>query len=156
MESLSILIASALKHVVLHPVKLVLIWDARPNIKKLKNSLMDYEVEDLEKANLILKNIEINGWNAVVLPKHNLKMISKSTGNQDIRGGCGGCYNFKQSDFVWEITNPSGITFGNLVEGVYRMKGSKYDLWYELFSEIKIINEDDDSYTIEAIFGYGS
>jgi hypothetical protein len=64
--------------------------------------------------------------------------------------------NFKQSDFVWEINNPNGITFGNLVEGVYLMKCSKYDLWYELFGGIKIINEDDDSYTFEVSFDYCS
>jgi hypothetical protein len=102
------------------------------------------------------KNIEKNGWNAVVLPKQNLKIICKTTGNPDVRGG--GCfeYNFKQSDFVWEVNNPNGITLSNLVEGVYRMKGSKYDLWYELFCNIELINEDDNSYTIQVNFDYGS
>lgn len=154
MEYLSILVDVLLKNVVLHPVKLVLIWNEIRDINKLIS--VKYEIKECDEFNLILKNIEENGWNAVVLPKQYLKVISKSTGNTDIRGGGCGEYKFKQSDFVWEVNNPNGITLSNLVEGVYRMKGSKYDLWYELFCNIELINEDENSYTIQANFGYGS
>jgi hypothetical protein len=78
MTYISTLIGSALKSVVLHPVKLELIWD-NPDIKNLKDSVMDYyksdenddEYDEIDELNLILKNIENNGWNAILLPNIN-------------------------------------------------------------------------------------
>ncbi len=83
-------------------------------------------------------------------------MYSELTGNDDPRGGGCGNYKFRKEDFVWTIKNVNGITFGNLVECVYRLKGSKYDLWYEMYCGIILEKETDDGYLIEVRFDHGS
>src|SRR5205085_6735453 len=57
--------------------------------------------------------------------------------------GCGNLH-LPIDEFQWEISYAGGITLRNLVEGVYRMKGSKYDYWYELFGGL-IVEENDDT-----------
>jgi hypothetical protein len=151
-RALSVLVGAALHDVVLHPVKLELVWTPQPDMDNLSEALGNSGEEDES----VLTLIEELGWDAVVLPKRRLTVFSKKTGNMDRRGGGCGNYAFTTDDFVWEVTNEGGITFRELVEGAYRMKGSKYDMWYEMYSEIKLIREDDQGYTMEVRFGYGS
>jgi hypothetical protein len=44
----------------------------------------------------------------------------------------------------------------NLTEVLYRLKGSKYDWWYELYSGFTVTNCNDKEVTIDVEFGYGS
>lgn len=37
---------------------------------------------------------------------------------------------------IYNIINPTGITWGDVMTGVMWTKGSKWDLWYELFSNV--------------------
>lgn len=85
-----------------------------------------------------------------------LTITSNHTGNDDSRGG--GCGHLKLSpeDFTWTETNPTGITLRNLTEAVYRLKGSKYDFWYELYSGISVVDTVGDHIYLKADFGYGS
>lgn len=63
---------------------------------------------------------------------------------------------FPLSMFSWKTENPKGITLRDLTEAIYRMKGSKYDWWYELFGDITLLEETEDGYKIIASFDYGS
>ncbi|CAN5798067.1 hypothetical protein BH23THE1_BH23THE1_34700 [soil metagenome] len=86
-----------------------------------------------------------------------LEVFSKQTGNTEVRGGGCGCrYTIPVEDFRYTITNKTGITLKNLVEGVYRMKGSKYDNWYESFSDIVVTQKSSSHVEVEAKFEYGS
>lgn len=86
----------------------------------------------------------------------NLTVTSDQTGNNDSRGGGCGFLNLPVEDFAWTVTNPTGITLRNLTEAVYRLKGSKYDFWYELYSDISHVNTVGDHIHMKAEFGYGS
>ena len=97
------------------------------------------------------------GWNQNVLPKFTkLTVKSNHTGNNDIRGGGPGELKLKVEDFVYTQDTPGGITFKSLTDGLYRMKGSKYDWAYEQYSGFKVLSTDDAHLVILADFGYGS
>ncbi len=154
---LSILVGEAIKSVNLHPVKLELMF--RKNSPYLMNMYIDHYIDESGNETLymsFLRQIENEGWDTIVLPKTTLTIFSPTLGNKDDKGGgCGG-YDFKESDFVWNITNESGITFRNIVEGVYRLKGSKYDYWYEMYTGIQLVEETDNGYKIQTNFDYYS
>jgi hypothetical protein len=85
-----------------------------------------------------------------------LTLASNGIGNDDNRGGGCGFLGLPIDDFKYTIKNKSGITLRNLTEGVYRMKGSKYDWWYELYGYIDIECLNGKHYSVKANFGYGS
>ena len=66
-----------------------------------------------------------------------LTIQSNSTGNTDPRGGGCGDFDIPLEDFQWQCQNPAGISLKDLTEAVYRMKGSKYDYWYELLGNVQ-------------------
>lgn len=94
-------------------------------------------------------------WDTVLFKQPNLVVTTNDVGNTDTRGGGCGDLNLPVSDFRWEITRPEGLTLRDVVEGLYRMKGSKYDWWYELMGAPEI-RETDDTVFIEVDFDYGS
>ena len=77
-------------------------------------------------------------------------------GNTDNRGGGCGNLHIPLSEFKWDCTNPSGINIKDIAEGVYRMKGSKYDWWYEMFSDNSKYIIKNDTVHFEIDFDYGS
>ena len=81
-----------------------------------------------------------------------LVFYSDRKGNDDERGGGCGRAGFTKDDFVWTSTNPNGLTVRDVVEAVYRLKGSKYDLYYELFSGIELLPDG----RMRVNFNYGS
>jgi hypothetical protein len=115
-------ISFALGYIYLHPVKLELIW------KPCESSLD--EIVDKSKT---------------------LTIFSRQNGNTDNSGGCGNL-GIPVEEFVWKKECKYGITLKDITEGVYRLKGSKYDLWYELFGSV----ERDENGIYEVDFGYGS
>ena len=165
----SVLVNDILPLVVLHPVKLELVWkntDWNHELNSFEDRFYDrvlyYETsdEDVNKLEEIAEKIKSDvireKWDYVVFPQKHLKIYSVQTGNTDNRGGgCGDC-GFTEEDFIWETTNEEGITLKNIIEGVYRLKGSKYDYWYELFESLSLKKETDEMIEIEASFGYGS
>ncbi|MHB1954088.1 MAG: hypothetical protein ACYCOU_10105 [Sulfobacillus sp.] len=81
---------------------------------------------------------------------------SDSTGNCDVRGGgCGYC-GFVAEDFRWTATNPGGIRLRDLCEVVYRLKGSKYDSYYEMYGGFAVESHKGNEATIAVSFDYGS
>jgi hypothetical protein len=110
-----------------------------------------YKLDDYRK---ILNKLT---WNSIVFPqKHLLLTVPDGQyGNSDLGNGPGGL-GFKAEDFTWEITTEDGISVRELVEGTYRLKGSKYTLWYELLTDVKIIEYTPDKLHLEIHFDYGS
>lgn len=102
-----------------------------------------------------IKNLD---WEFLVFgPEITSFHISSSrTGNKDSRGG--GCGNLwlPLDDFKYKITNKNGITLANVTEAAYRMKGSKYDWWYELYSGLTIKKRTKTAVHAEINFDYGS
>lgn len=152
---LSAIVGDAIRCCYLHPVKLEIVfrkfqlglcWD----IFKKENIPFDEEL------------IKTLNWNTVIFnpATTHLQVYSMKNGNKDNRGGgCGYIEELQREEFGYEIKNPGGITLKELTEAVYRMKGSKYDYWYEMYSGIEIdgYDEEDPEYiTIEAKFDYGS
>ena len=147
----------SIKNVTLHPVRLELVWkklciDVGMVHECVFNDEYDFEVD--------VDSLKLGDWtwDTVLFPECNtLHVFSTKTGNKDIRGGVCGDADFSKDDFHWTIKTPEGITLKHLTEGVYRMKGSKYDYWYELFNSVKLVHRVDDGWlTLEVKFDYDS
>ena len=63
--------------------------------------------------------------------------------------------NKKYYNEKWEKTNKNGITWGDIMEGVMNVKGSKSDFWYELICEAKC-KINDTKLSIELEMDHGS
>jgi hypothetical protein len=149
LHMLELVVIDSLTSVYVHPVKLELVWET-PDIL-LED--MDEEFEDMD-----MDEIRAWVWDTVVLPSiSKLTVFSKKTGNNDPRGGGCGERNVPLEDFTWTVNNPKGITLKELVECVYRLKGSKYDVWYETFLGFtKHKTDEDGALILETKFDYGS
>jgi hypothetical protein len=105
----------------------------------------------------IIKLITKKGWDTPIIKGvTHFTVESNQTGNDDSRGGgCGGL-DFTKEDFIYNKELGSNvITLKDITEGCYRMKGSKYDWWYELFSGVGYrIHNGGVTFTVD--FGYGS
>ena len=152
---LSELVRNAIEDVFLHPVSLKLIWKKRTPLMKadfyefynptdipedfehtytiaphfesrLLNSVTQHSFANVDDLLSIIK------WHTILLPFTKLHMSSTQTGNDDSRGGGCGHLELAQEDFQWKINTPEGITLQHLTEAAYRLKGSKYDYWFEL------------------------
>lgn len=150
---LSAIVGDAIKCCYVHPVRFEMVfkefslglsWDVFLN----KNIPFDEEV---------VKSLT---WDSLVFDSSikELMVYTMKTGNKDNRGGgCGNITDLQDEEFEYTIKNPNGITLKDLTECVYRMKGSKYDWWYELYSGIKIDCDNVPGYiSLEAKFDYGS
>lgn len=150
------ILAKTIHNVILHPVSLNLIWTERPSsdfdllLLKQINDTLDFEYK-LEGLNILSPKINAFGWDAVVLPKSKLKIFVKQ--DLEIKNEDGKFENkFTDSDFVWEIENPIGITLKNLTEACYRLKTLKYNFWNETISKLNLIEENDFGYKFQIIF----
>lgn len=56
----------------------------------------------------------------------------------------------------WTKECPDGITWGDVMEGVMRVKGSKFDLWYELFCGAEVFLSSPDTLQLDLRFDHGS
>ncbi|MHB1952917.1 MAG: hypothetical protein ACYCOU_04130 [Sulfobacillus sp.] len=166
--------------VVLHPVKLSLIFRDF-DLGNTENLCMENE-ELLEELGMGSSSAEDDGdgdsiqkeldrireklvrflrslsWDTTVFgPEVTvLHGYSDSTGNCDVRGGGCGNYGFVAEDFRWTVKNPEGIRLRDLCEVVYRLKGSKYDFWYELYSGLDVESLKGNEATVKVVFDYGS
>ena len=59
------------------------------------------------------------------------------------------------SSFIWDIEHYNGITIRDIVTGVFMVKGSKFDTWYEMFEGLSG-NVDSSRVTIIAKFKHGA
>lgn len=128
--SISELIGDVIEYITLHPVRLEILFKPLPP--------------------------ELGTWDKVLFPNTKLSITCNQTGSGDVRGGGCGYQCFPLEDFIWTVDTPGGVTLKQLVEGVYRMKGNKYDYHYELYHKIKKVSDDGIHLIILAEFGYGS
>lgn len=147
-EVVSWILGGSICRVKMHPVTFNLVWD-----KDLRG-VFDREEppEFLDK-----ESIEKWKWDTVVFPGiTKMEMYSLQPGNDDSRGGGCGDMGFKLEDFKWTVTSKEGITLRQVTEAAYRLKGSKYDWWYELFYGIKLKKTVNQEISLLIDFGYGS
>ena len=146
-----------IKNIKLHPVKLELLFNENIDYEMI-NEMYNNEIEESGEKRDNNINIENYNWNSLIKDKSytNLYMYSDRTGNYDNRGGGCGEFGFTKDDFIWKIENKNGINLKDIVEGCYRLKGSKYDFWYELFCGLKEENIKDSTITYKIDFDYGS
>lgn len=170
---LSRVVSRLLDSVYLHPVKLTLEW------LDINNKLIDLEEEFAHPAGVkqffidkhisynpdIVKYLESMTLNSLVFDDTVKTLIISTDGmivGYDSKGYMGRRrFNFSRDDTTWVEYNPGGITLKNLVEAVYRMKGCKYDYWYETFGYISTTSVFYDTsgelvVELEANFGYGN
>ncbi len=62
---------------------------------------------------------------------------------------------FDIEEFRWEETFENGVKLIDLASIAYRLKGSKYDWWYELYNHTYIVIIDTTMY-LNVSFSYGS
>jgi hypothetical protein len=157
-DVLSEIVAASIQQVYVHPVTFVLQWAVSYDIGDSAMRIRD--TFDKNTANDIIDMVKEEwNWDTVVLPdttKLTIRATKGRTGNQDIRGGgCGNMF-ISSDEFVYRIESEDGITLRDLTEAVYRMKGSKYDWWYELYSSLRVTNEEEGHLQLEVEFDYGS
>ena len=154
---LSSILGQTIMFCYVHPVTFEFIlrdnFDLETDI--IMENISEYKLDENSENKLenILEEIH---WNTIINPEWtNLKITTDEIGNDDSRGGGCGNLKLKLEEFVWTQSNPTGLTIRNLTEAVYRMKGSKYDWWYELYSGTTFeINEN--KLVMNVSFGYGS
>lgn len=156
MSIVNLCCGNLLKRVVLHPAQLTLVWRS---FDFYADDFDDcFDDHEFENSDFILNQIKDWNWDTVVFPKFTkITVFSSNTGNKDTRGGSCGDEGFIVDDFKWSIDTPNGITLKHITEGVYRMKGSKYDLWYELFDGISVDKSSTNDHLVLTIsFDYES
>jgi hypothetical protein len=142
---LSVVIIDTIKCCYVHPVTFKMVFE----------DLSIHQVFEFTKDEEFFETLT---WDSLAFgPKDMvLEIFNKKTGNNDRRGGGCGHKNIQIEEFRYTIKNDQGITIRDLTEAVYRMKGSKYDNYYEMLIKIKVREQDQDKVVVEAIFDYGS
>lgn len=96
-------------------------------------------------------------WDTVMLPDvHTISIWTGCLGNDDARGGGPGELFWHEKKFTYEKKCENGATLFDLTECIYRMKGSKYDCWYELLQDIDNMTIENGVLKLEVDFDYGS
>ena len=150
-NNINLLISAAVQEVVLHPVQLKIVSKPKYN----PDNPVVFDSYDLtEQDELWCKNHSY--LKSVIFP-HITKIvaISDKEGNKDSRGGGCGCCEFNITEFIWEETFTNGVKLFDLASVIYRLKGSKYDWWYELYDHSKFIIIENTLF-INVNFAYGS
>lgn len=144
---LSALIRTSIENCYVHPVTFQMVY----NDLNIDEEPENYE-EDL---NIFLGSL---CWDTVIFSGLTvLKICSKQQGNKDNRGGGCGDLKIPKDQFKWEKECVHGITLRDMTEAVYRMKGSKYDWWYELYGGCVFkIDKNTKTLNISVSFDYGS
>lgn len=148
---LNAIVGSTIKCCYVHPVTFKMVF------KEVRPAEI---IETLEYKKLTFDRDQINHltWETIIDAEATHLTVSTSrNGDKDRRGGGCGNLNIPIQEFEYTIENPNGITLKDMTEGVYRMKGSKYDWWYELFSNLTVdFPIADDHIFVDVEFDYGS
>lgn len=164
-QLLDAIIMENLSRVALHPTQLRIEHlevndelDISDIISSMEEEITDNEYQILkDRIEGTLHNLD---WDTIILPCKTCTVYTNYTGNTDTRGGGCGRYSrffgWTKEDFMVKIEGKNGITLGQLMDAVYLVKGSKYDLWYELFHGINITKKNMDEWEILVKYGYGS
>lgn len=161
---LSSIIGETLKSCYVHPVTFKIVFKdldvelMRECIDRFNEDQDEDEDVDLEEGYKKVGFIYNLTWDTLVFDPSitKLEIYTEDNGNTDNRGGGCGNLNIPVEEFRYTINNDKGITLRDVTEAVYRMKGSKYDYWYELYTGIQVVNKTSDSVLIKVEFDYGS
>lgn len=142
---LSLVIADSIKCCYVHPVTFKMVFE-------------DLEIDKVFEFTEDEEFFDSLTWDSLAFSPQDIVLVifNKQTGNDDTRGGGCGDKKIPIEEFRYTINNREGITIRDLTEAVYRMKGSKYDNYYEMFLKIKIREKDQNRVLVEAKFDYGS
>ena len=153
--AISEIVSETIKHCYVHPVTLKIVLKPFEEFANQSIDFGGFSVGLLEELETLPKDIS---WETLVFGPNitKLHIHSEKNGNDDTRGGGCGRLRLPVSDFQYEIENKGGITLADLTEAAYRMKGSKYDWWYELYSGITITKKTDSQVYTKIKFDYGS
>lgn len=157
MNILSSVMNSMIRSCYVHPVSFKMIFqEIDIDIGMLEDYLDEIEEKEIVQEKAVFEVVKWN-WDFVPFPEiTKLTVNGNQAGNTDARGGGCGNLNIPLEEFTWTVENPDGITLFEFTEGAYRMKGSKYDWWYELYSSMCMESMIDGHMTVEVGFGYGS
>lgn len=150
-ELLSVIVGQAIMKCYVHPVTFQMVF------KPL--NLFKYIIQErLANMDINIEVLEDVKWDTICFEPSitSLTVFSECNGNDDNRGGGCGELKIPVSEFTYTINNSNGITLRDLTECVYRMKGSKYDWWYELYGSVVVTDRTVNSVTVSVDFDYGS
>ena len=155
---LSMLISHLIQFCYVHPVQFKMVFNKYHHIR---NIYYMYEIDDIdidnEQFELMLTEIMKWNWDTVPFPEvTKLTVFTNMNGNTDVRGGGCGELEIPVEEFTWTVENLEGITLQQIVEGCYRMKGSKYDYSYELYNGIELNSLSDKHMILSVSYEYGS
>lgn len=150
-DNINSILKETIQRCYVHPVTFTMVWgDFSRNEVLIRMNRYDpideTVIQDLS---------DFLNWDTVVFPTTTLSISSDQNGNDDTRGGGCGNINIPIEEFLWSVETPNGTTIRHLTEAVYRMKGSKYDWWYELFGDIEY-GIYDNVLNVKVSFDYGS
>ena len=149
-EGISTLIYDGLREISLHPVLLKVVFNENVDIENLTTG--DLDNEELTWVEELLGK---GFWDNVVV--ENVKQVICINGrgvNTDYRSGSA---NVKNEDLRCRMmVSNNKVTIRELTELVYRIKGSKFDFYYELYEGISTHLDDKGTLFIEADFDHGS
>lgn len=104
----------------------------------------------------IIDLITEKGWDTPIVDGiSQMTYSSDQIGNTDNRGGGCGYAGFTTDDFVYNKNIDNVLTLKDVIDGCYRMKGSKYDYHYELFCDVTC-DITGGTIRLEPSFDYGS
>ena len=152
---LSIIMKDTIMCCYMHPVKLCMVFE-EINFDILYHYLLRGVSGDIDFVDELMENIHELNWEEQIMIQKKLTGYTTFNGNDDDRGGGCGNLGVPISEFEYTIHNDKGITLRDLTEIVYRLKGSKYDWWYELYTGFKCKQISDEECIIEINFNYGS
>ncbi|MEL6346782.1 MAG: hypothetical protein AAFV53_26960 [Myxococcota bacterium] len=156
------IVGESIRAVFVHPVTFSLVW--RPFQLEVQSDGgfesfwgLDWmtDAQRLEQS----RQCQTWAWDTVLFAHTTLRIQSEQVGNKDARGGGCGNLEIPASEFVWSRSCPGGVNLRHLTEAAYRMKGSKYDWWFEYFSGLSLANDPQTTTTmlsVRAWFDYGS
>ncbi len=126
------LVGICLGKVIIHPVKLELIW------KELKDEFfMNIMEKDYKETELytIMENLQ---WDTVLYEQRKLVILCPR-GDVDIDNPVLDRFNIDSGDFIWALEDSRGITLKDIVEGIYRMKVNKWEIVQEQLYKLEVV-----------------
>ena len=150
-ESISAVIGDGLTKISLHPVTFKVTFDENASINDVELG----DIEDDDEVDWVESLLQKGFWDVVVV--QNVKQVICINGagvNRDSRSG-GADVKDEELHCRMAVAKNS-VTLRDLTELIFRVKGSKFDLWYELYHGISTHIDDKGTLFIQANFGHGS
>jgi hypothetical protein len=156
---LTVLLSEAINHTYLHPVSLDILHKEFPlkTTAHIQERLVDYKYhagQGVSDTYYICSISDLLGWNSIILSQSRLVVNTKQTDDPDPNSNSCYKFNIPKYDFEWAAERKGGILLSDLTEGVYLMKGSKYDYTSETVQKVEIIEKTDEAIQLRVTFEY--